>query len=165
MEYHPGRLIISSEDVARLFAAAWRAWRSLHRRLSSIRRVAPPIPARFGYYRRLYAEMTSRELIAARALLEQGQIRAAGALAGVALELHLKHIAAAHQVSVRQRATIVQVQEALRAAGVLHVQHGKLLKRLTRMRNQCVHARPEPPSRALVERLIAGVEELRHTLR
>jgi hypothetical protein len=162
MEYHSGRLIISSEDVARLVGAAMR---SLKRWFSSLRQRLPRPPARYGYHSRLYAERTDQELQAARDLLAQNQIRAAGAVAGVALELHLKHVAAAHHVTLKQYVTIAQLQDALRYAGLLDSRQRKLIQKLASIRNQCVHGRKHLPTRAQVERLIDGIEELRQTVR
>ncbi len=162
MEYYPGRLTISSEDVARFISAAVR---SLRRWLSSVRRTLPPLPRRYGYYGRLYAERTALELQAARDLLAQGQIRAAGAVAGVALELHLKHVTAVHQVNIGQYATIAQLQDTLRYAGLLDNRQRKLVQKLAGIRNQCVHGRKHLPTRAQVERLIQGIDDLRQGLR
>lgn len=104
--------------------------------------------------------MTTDELNTARALLRQGQIRA-GAVAGVALELHLRHVAAVHQVQADTRTSIAQVQDALRFAGIVQASHRKQLKRLTKIRNRCVHARKQLPTRSAVEQLISGIDELR----
>lgn len=161
MEYHAGYLTISPEDVARLFSAAIRSFR---RWITAARRVAPPRSPRFGYYSRLYAEQSSRELATARALLAQDQIRAAGAVAGVALELHLKHVAAAHQVQADQRTSIAHLQDALRFAGLLDNRQRKQVQKFAGIRNLCVHARKQAPSREQVTRMIAGIEELRRTL-
>ena len=157
MEYSTGRLTISSDDVARWATAALRA---IRQRLITIRQQIP-IPARsFGYNSRLYAAGTARELATARELLNQGQIRAAGAVAGVALELHLKHVAAVHSVSIRHHATIAQMQDTLRYAGLFDNRQRKVIQKLSTIRNLCVHGRKETPNRAQVERLIAGIEHL-----
>jgi hypothetical protein len=108
--------------------------------------------------------MTTDELNTARALLQQGQIRAAGAVAGVALELHLRHVAAVYQVNADKRTSIAQLQDALRFAGIVQASHRKQLTRLTKIRNRCVHARKQLPTRSAVEQLISGIDELRRTL-
>lgn len=154
MDYHTGRLTISSDDVAALAALALQAlWRQLRMRRQQSRsphqHSAPP-----------RSEASAQELAIAHQLLKQQQYRAAGAVAGVALELHLKHVARTQGLSVQPYATIAQVQDRLRYAGLLTNPQRKLLKKLGAIRNQCVHARPEPPSRAAVERLIQGVEQL-----
>ena len=161
MEYHAGRFIVSTEDVARLVGAAVR---SLRRWFSSVRRKLPRPPAHYGYYSRLYAEMTAQELQAACDLLAQNQIRAAGAVAGVALELHLKHVAAAHHVTINQYVSIAQLQDSLRYAGLLDNRQRKLVQKLSGIRNQCVHGRKHLPTRAQVERLIQGIDDLRQSV-
>jgi hypothetical protein len=108
--------------------------------------------------------MAARELHRARTLLEQDQVRASGAIAGVALELHLKHVAAAHCVNVGKHPSIAHLQDSLRTAGLLRQRQQKVIQKLATIRNRCVHARKHEPSRAQVERLIQGVEELRRIL-
>lgn len=153
MEYHTGRLTITAEDVARWAIIALRHIRQRftnHAPLIS----PPPDPASH------LATAAHDELAAAHTLLAQGQIRAAGAVAGVALELHLKHLATAHKLDMRPYSTIAQVQATLRAAGLLTSAERKLINKLGAIRNQCVHARPELPSQTKVEKLIGGIERL-----
>lgn len=154
MDYHTGRLIISSDDVAALAALALQA---LRRRLRTRRQ---PSRTPHGSSTSSHSVIAAQELATAQALLRQQQFRAAGAVAGVALELHLKHLARTHGLGVQPYATIAQVQDRLRYAGLLTPEQRKLFKKLGAIRNQCVHARPEPPSQAAVERLIAGVAQL-----
>jgi hypothetical protein len=100
-----------------------------------------------------------QELAAAQQLLRGNQLRAAGAVAGVALELHLKSVACAQGLDVRPYATIAQVQDTLRYAGILTRSECRLIGKFAAIRNQCVHARPEPLRRAAVEKLIHGVAQ------
>jgi len=162
MEYRAGQLIISSEDVAQLLSAVWR---SLCRWITATRRSLSPPPGRYGFYSRVYAERATQELQVARDLLAQDQIRAAGAIAGVALELHLKHVAAAHQINIRKRASIAQLQDSLRYAGLLDNQQRRRIQKFSDIRNQCVHGRKHAPSRARVERLIRGIDDLQQMVR
>lgn len=149
MDYHTGRLTISSDDVATWATIALRA---IQRRLRSQAELNDPANGP--------SAAAQHELTIAQKLLQQNHLRATGAVAGVALELHLKHVARIHGLDVRPYATISQVQNTLRYAGLLTRQQRRLIGKLGAIRNQCVHARPEPPSRAAVERLIAGVEQL-----
>lgn len=152
MDYHTGRLTITSDDVARL---AVRALRAIRQRLRS--QPQPTDPAL-----RL-REAAQQELATAHELLTLHQLRAAGAVAGVALELHLKYIACVHNLDVRPYATIAYVQDQLRHAGVLTRAECRLIGKFAAIRNQCVHARPEPLRRAAVEKLIRGVAQLMQT--
>jgi len=61
---------------------------------------------------------------------------------------------------VRPYATIAQVQATLRYAGLITRQQRKLIQKFAAIRNQCVHARPEPPSYSRVAKLIQGIEQL-----
>jgi hypothetical protein len=116
-------------------------------------------------YTTLYARRASQELATARTLLAQRQFRAAGAIAGVALEFHLHHVAAVHAIGVGQNATIGQLQNALRFAGVLHPRQRKVIQRLSDLRNRCVHAREHVPDRPMVTKLVEGTAQLMETLR
>lgn len=146
MEYRTGHLTITSDDVA---AWATFALRSIRQRLRPPTHPADPAS-------RLRAA-AQQELTTAQQLLRQNHHRAAGAVAGVALELHLKAVACAHGLDVRPYATIAQVQDTLRYAGILSRQQCRLIGKFAAIRNQCVHARPEPLRRDAVGKLIAGV--------
>lgn len=153
MEYYVRHFTICPDDVANSITAMWHA---LRRCLATICR-----PFILSTRCSKHAPQTAaHELHTARTLLAQGQIRAAGAVAGVALELHLKHVARVQGISVRPYATIAQVQDTLRYAGLITRQQRKLIQKLAAIRNQCVHARPEPPSYSRVAKLIQGIEQL-----
>ena len=126
----------------------------------------PPAPAldTTTRYTTLYARRASQELATARMLLAQRQFRAAGALAGVALEFHLHHVAAVHAIGVGQNATIAQIQNALRFAGVLQPRQRKVIQRLSDLRNRCVHAREQAPDAPMVTKLVEGTAQLIETL-
>lgn len=149
MDYYTGRLTITSDDVARV---ATLALRSIRKRLRRQTHPTDPVEQ--------LAAAAQHELSAAQQLLRLNQHRAAGAVAGVALELHLKSIARVHNLDVRPYATIAQVQDTLRYAGVLTRPQCRLIGKFAAIRNQCVHARPEPLRRAAVEKLIHGVAQL-----
>lgn len=75
----------------------------------------------------------------------------------------MKHVACVHSLDVRPYATITQVQDTLRYAGVLTRHECRLIGKFAAIRNQCVHARPEPLRRAAVEKLIIGVAQFMQT--
>jgi hypothetical protein len=153
MGYYVGHLPISTENIAHSITAMWHA---LRRCLATICRPFI-LSTRCSKHT---PQTAAHELHTARALLAQGQVRAAGAVAGVALELHLKHVARVQGITVRPYATITQVQDTLRYAGLITRQQRKLIQKLAAIRNQCVHARPEPPSYSKVAKLIQGIEQL-----
>jgi uncharacterized protein YutE (UPF0331/DUF86 family) len=149
MEYSTGRLTISSDDVA--------AWAALA--LRTIRQRFRPRTKPTDSIRPL-AVAAQHELASAQQLLKLNHLRAAGAIAGVALEIHLKHIARTHGLALPPSATIAKVQNTLRYAGLLSRSQRRLIGKLGAIRNQCVHAYSGVPNRAAVEKLIQGVAQL-----
>ena len=147
MEYHTGRLTISSDGVARVVALALH---TIRQRLRP--RTKPTDPA--------CPLVAQQELATAQQLLKLNHLRAAGAIAGVALEMHLKHIARAHGLDLPSAATIAKVQNTLRYAGLLSRPQRRLISKLGAIRNQCVHVHPDAPSRAAIEKLIQGVAQV-----
>lgn len=68
----------------------------------------------------LQASLFDSELEAARHLLSNGHIRAAGAVAGVVLEGHLADVCASHQVPITKRdPNVSDFNDALKSAGIL----------------------------------------------
>lgn len=118
-----------------------------------------------NHYAELYARHAAQELATARVLLAKRHFRAAGAIAGVALEFHLQHVAAVHAISVGNNATIGQLQNTLRFAGLLDPTQRKSIQRLSEMRNRCVHAREHVPDVTIATRLIEGTAQVIQSLR
>lgn len=149
MEYHTGRLTITSDDLAAWASLALRRIRQRLRQRARHRDLACPL-----------AVAAQHELASAQKLLQQNHLRAAGAIAGVALEMHLKHMARMYGLAVPPNATIAKVQNTLRYAGLLSRPQRRLIGKLSAIRNQCVHVHPASPSRAAIEKLIQGVAQL-----
>lgn len=149
MEYHTGRLTISSDDVATWTTIALRIIRRRLRPRAQHHDPGCPLAA-----------AAQHELANAQKLLQQNHLRAAGAIAGVALEMHLKHVAHAHGLALPSSATIAKVQNMLRYAGLLTRPQCRLIGKLGAIRNQCVHAHLDSPSRAAIEKLIQGVAQV-----
>lgn len=148
MEYSTGRLTISSDDVAAWATIALRAIRQRFRPRAQHHDPASSLAA------------AQHELTTAQQLLKLNHLRAAGAIAGVALEMHLKHVARTHRLDIPPNATIANVQNTLRYAGLLSRPQRRLIGKLGAIRNQCVHVHPDVPSRTTIEKLIQGVEQL-----
>lgn len=84
----------------------------------------------------LQGELFDDELDAADALLKAKFLRAAGALAGVALERHLASVARAHQIKITKRdPTVSDLNDPLKAAGILDTPMWRLIQRLGDLRN------------------------------
>jgi hypothetical protein len=113
-------------------------------------------------------EMSLRKLISvdvARTEMEQAEIlltggfdRAAGGIAGVALELHLKTLCDVNGVSYPPKATIDPLAQALYQAKKLDITELKHIQYLASIRNKCSH--PNPVSTAEIQSLIEGVKKL-----
>ncbi|SRR5258708_9799605 len=113
-------------------------------------------------------EMSLRKLISvdiARTEIEQAELllttgfeRAAGSIAGVALELHLKTLCDVNEVLYPPRATIDPLAQALYQAKKLDITELKHIQYLASIRNKCSH--PNPVSTAEIQSLIEGVKKL-----
>lgn len=97
----------------------------------------------------------------AQILFAVGHITAAGAIAGVALERHLKQLCARQNppLPVGPKDTIVKLNEALKAAGVYEVLQWRQISVLADIRNRCDHADLEMPRKEDVEDMIKKVRQ------
>jgi hypothetical protein len=110
--------------------------------------------------RTLYAEILDDELGAARSLLTASHLRSAGVVAGVALEGHLKKMISDHKITFRKVATLSNLNNALKDAGVYDAPQWRQIQYLTDIRNLCGHKGDRNPERAEVEDLINGVAKI-----
>ena len=101
-----------------------------------------------------------RELQAARRLLSKGHRRAAGAVAGLILENHLRKVAQRHGLAVPERdsSSLPRLNRALRKAGVCGRARARQIERLAELGDSCVR-RKRKISRKRVSELLSGVEE------
>jgi hypothetical protein len=113
----------------------------------------------------LQADLFDSELDAARHLLKNGHIRAAGAVTGVVLEGHLAHVCDNHGVKVPKKdPPINDFNEALKKAGVFDVTQWRGIQRLADIRNLCDHRKKRDPTPEEVEELIDGTDKAIKTL-
>jgi hypothetical protein len=111
------------------------------------------------------ADLFDSELDACRELAARGFSRAAGAIAGVILERHLRQVLANHGIVVRRpEPTINDFNDQLKKAGVLDVPAWRQIQRLGDVRNLCGHSKHREPSREEVEELIEGADRIVQTL-
>ncbi len=106
------------------------------------------------------AEILSDDISAAKELHQGGHLRAAGAVAGVALEAHLKSICKLRSVVVKNNATISELNDALKTAGAYDVPTWRLIQRLGDVRNLCSHKKDRDPRSDEVEDLIVGASKV-----
>lgn len=109
------------------------------------------------------ADLYDDELAAARDLRKAGFVRAAGTIAGVVLEGHLKEVAAKHGLP-KVLKTINPIQLALRAAGIIDLNQSRHIEFLGGIRNQCTHKDLSEPTSEQVDDLIAGVDKVIKTI-
>ena len=114
----------------------------------------------------LQADLFDSELDAARHLMENGHLRAAGAVAGVVLEGHLAEVCDSHGVVIRKKGPhISDFNDALKAATVFDVAQWRWMQRLADIRNLCDHKKQRAPTPDEVAELLDGVGKAIKTLR
>ena len=111
------------------------------------------------------ADLFDSELESAGSLVRNGFLRAAGAVAGVVLERHLKEVCANRSVTVRKRKPqIADLNDLLKDAAVVDTPQWRLIQHLGDLRNLCVHDREAEPSADQVKDLVEGVEKVIKTV-
>ncbi|SEN48554.1 hypothetical protein SAMN04487857_11864 [Pseudomonas sp. ok272] len=108
----------------------------------------------------LYAELQDGELVIATQLAKISP-RAAGALMGVVIEGHLQKVANAHAIKIaKKHPTIADLNEPLKAAGVIDIAVWRKISFLADLRNLCSHKKDVEPTKEQAEELIQGAEWL-----
>ena len=119
----------------------------------------------FDIHQLAQADLFDSELDAAKELARNKFYRAAGAVAGVVLERHLKEICNQHSVTIRKRKPqISDLNDALKDAVVLDTPQWRSVQHLGDLRNQCVHDGEAEPTKDQVEDLLAGVAKVTKTI-
>jgi hypothetical protein len=99
------------------------------------------------------------ELDTATELLKAKHLRSAGIVAGVVLERHLKTVLANHEVTLRKKPQIGNLNDALKEAKVFSVPRWREVQRLADIRNLCGHDGEEPKAEE-VQELIGSTEKI-----
>ena len=119
----------------------------------------------FDIRQMVQADLFDSELDAATELTKNGFTRAAGAMAGVVLERHLKEVCASHNVGVRKRKPqIADLNDGLKKAGVIDVAAWRSIQYLGDLRNLCDHDREVEPTKEQATDLIQGVGKVTKTI-
>jgi len=106
----------------------------------------------------LYAELQDGEIVIARQLAKVS-LRAAGALMGVVIEGHLQKVASNREVKIAKKSpTIADLNDPLKAAGVIDTPSWRKITYLADLRNLCSHKKDSEPTKEQVEELIQGAE-------
>ncbi len=114
----------------------------------------------------LQAEMFDDELEAAVYLLKNRFLRAAGAMAGVVLERHLKQVCINHDVKLpkKKHLTISDLNEALKQENIIDTADWRRIQLLGDIRNKCDHDKDFEPNESEVLELIDGVKKVTQSL-
>lgn len=111
------------------------------------------------------ADLFDSELDAAKELAKNKFARAAGAVAGVVLERHLKEVCDAHGIKLRKRnPQISDLNEALKNGSVIEIPQWRFIQHLGDLRNLCAHDKQTEPTKEQVEDLLAGVSRITKTI-
>lgn len=109
------------------------------------------------------ADVFDSELGGARELLKNKYARAAGAIAGVVLEGHLKQVCDNHSLP-KKSGTIAVLNDALKAANLIELSQHRHIQFLGDLRNKCGHRNATEPTVEEVEDLINGVAKVIKTI-
>lgn len=111
------------------------------------------------------ADLFDSELESAKALLESGFIRCAGAIAGVILEKHLASVCASRNLKLRKaRNSINDYNDILKEGAVIEIIAWRLIQRLSDIRNLCDHNKDREPRKDEVAELIENVDKIAKTV-
>ena len=110
------------------------------------------------------ADLFDSELDAAKELAKNKFTRAAGALAGVVLERHLKEVCGNHSVKIRKNPQISDLNDALKGANVIDTPQWRSIQHLGDLRNLCAHDKVPEPTLDQVEDLLARVAKVTKTI-
>ncbi|MBI2906539.1 MAG: hypothetical protein HYX92_02655 [Chloroflexi bacterium] len=115
----------------------------------------------FDIRQMLQADVFDSEIEAARELLKNGFLRAAGAVAGVVLEKHLGQVCQSHGVTLSKRDPhIGDFNDALKKDAVIDTPTWRFIQRLADLRNLCDHSKDREPKPEEVAELIDGVDRM-----
>jgi hypothetical protein len=109
------------------------------------------------------ADVFDSELDGALELLKNNFARAAGAIAGVVLEGHLKQVCDNHALP-KKSGTIAVLNESLKTANVVELSQYRHIQFLGDLRNKCGHRNATEPTVEEVKDLIEGVTKVIKTV-
>lgn len=103
----------------------------------------------------LSSDLFDNEKDAANELLRNGYLRAAGVVAGVALEGHLKRVVINHNLKIAKKSpTISDYNDALKSGNVIDVPVWRQLQHHADLRNLCAYKSSRDPTKDEVVELI-----------
>lgn len=113
----------------------------------------------------LQADLFDSEIEVAKELAKNKFLRAAGAVAGVVLERHLRQVCDNHNISITKKSpTISDFNDALKANGVIETPVWRFIQHLGDLRNLCDHDKQKEPTPIDIDDLITGVAKITKTV-
>lgn len=109
------------------------------------------------------ADLFDSELESAKHLLMAGYVRAAGVIAGVVLEGHLKEIRDKREFSKTLK-TITPIIDKMKSEAVIELPQYRQLQYLSDIRNKCSHKNGAEPTTDEVNDLIIGTKKVIKTI-
>lgn len=111
------------------------------------------------------ADLFDGEIGAARELLKNKFLRAAGAIAGVVLEKHIHQVCEDRSLKIpKKNPTISDLNELLKANSVIDVPQWRFVSMLADIRNLCDHSKQKEPTEQQVTDLIDGTDKILKTI-
>ncbi|MDP2173423.1 MAG: hypothetical protein Q8J62_06585 [Candidatus Cloacimonadaceae bacterium] len=152
-----GTVVTGQRNAIRNFQQQLSIVKGLQRRFES---------SLFDIRLHLQAEMFDDELDAAMYLLKNRFLRAAGAMAGVVLERHLKQVCITHEVKLpkKRHLTISDLNEAVKQDDIIDTAYWRRIQLLGDIRNKCDHHKDVEPIESEVLELIDGVKKVTQSL-
>ena len=137
-----------------------------HQQLSIVKSIRERFRSSLFDIRQLaQADLFDSELDAAKELARNRFTRAAGVLAGVVLERHLKEVCGNHGITVRKKdPQISDLNDVLKGANVIEIPQWRFIQHLGDLRNLCAHDKKSEPTTDQLEDLLAGVAKVTKTI-
>jgi uncharacterized protein YfbU (UPF0304 family) len=142
-----GEVLVDGTAAINKFQQQLEILRSAQRRFDS---------SLFEIKQMVQADLFDDELAAAKMLNKNKFMRAAGAVAGVILEKHLKQVLKNHNLTCKKD-TISPLNDALKAGNVYDIPTFRKIQYLADIRNQCDHDSKREPTQEEVEEMVNGV--------
>ncbi|WP_288831192.1 hypothetical protein [uncultured Paraburkholderia sp.] len=113
----------------------------------------------------VHADLMDSEISTAKELNKHKFVRAAGAVAGVVLERHLREVCQNRSILPgKKNPTISDFNESLKSNDVIGVPDWRFIQHLADIRNLCDHSKDPEPTQPQVQDLIAGVDKIIKTV-
>ena len=152
----PGKMIAGPDAAVPKFYQQLSIVKSIRERFKS---------SLFDIRQLAQAELFDSELDAAKELAKNKFRRAAGSVAGVVLERHLKEVCSNHGLTIRKKnPQISDLNDALKNAYAVEIQEWRFIQHLGDIRNLCAHDKETEPTVEQVNNLLSGVARVTKTV-